>query len=122
MPQVGGSTARETSFVSPEQLKKAYLPIEVTELPMVTEVRPEQPAKAPSPIEVTELGMVTEVSPEQPEKARSPIEVTELGMVVFLQPTINVFVDVSIMALQLLRELYVPLLLSTVTEGSPEQP
>ena len=42
-------------------------------------------------------------------------------MVVFLQPTINLFVDVSIIALQLLRESYVPLFLSTVTEVSPEQ-
>ena len=43
-------------------------------------------------------------------------------MIVFLQPTINLFVDVSIIALQLLRESYVPLFLSTVTEVSPEQP
>ena len=95
--------------------------MEVTELGMVTEVRPEQLAKARSPIEVTELGMVTEVRPEQPVKALSPIEVTKLGMIVLLQPTINLFVDVSIIALQLSRESYVPLFLSTVTEVSPEQ-
>ena len=40
--------------------------MDVTELPMVTEVSPVQPEKAALPIEVTELGMVTEVSPEQP--------------------------------------------------------
>ena len=88
---------------------------------MVTEVSLEQRAKALSPIDVTELGMATEVSPEQSEKANSPIDVTELGMIVLLQPTINLFVDVSIIALQLLRESYVPLFLSTVTEVSPEQ-
>ena len=33
------------------------------------------------PIEVTELGMVTEVKPVQPSKADQPISVTELGMV-----------------------------------------
>ena len=49
------------------------------------------------------------------------MDVTELGMVVFLQPTINLFVDVSIIALQLSRESYVPLFLSTTTEVSPEQ-
>ena len=32
---------------------------------MVTEVRPLQPSKAEMPIEVTELGMVTEVRPQQ---------------------------------------------------------
>ena len=80
---------------------------------------PEQPSKAPEPMEVTELPMVTEVSPEQPSKAYSPIEETELPMVVFLQPTINLFVDVSIIALQLLRESYVPLFLSTTKEVSP---
>jgi EamA domain-containing membrane protein RarD len=70
-------------------------------------------------MEVTELGMVTEVSLEQSSKACSPMEVTELGMVVFLQPTIKLFVDVSIIALQLLRESYVPLFLSTTKEVSP---
>ena len=85
----------------------------------VTEVRPEQPEKACVPMEVTELGMVTAVSPEQPSKAYSPMEVTELGMVVFLQPTIKLFVDVSIIALQLLRESYVPFFLSTTKEVSP---
>lgn len=43
-------------------------------------------------------------------------------MIEFLQPTTNLFVDVSIIALQLSRESYVPLFLSTVTEVSPEQP
>ena len=86
---------------------------------MVTEVSPEQPSKVPSLIEVTELGMITEVSLEQSSKACSPMEVTELGMVVFLQPTIKLFVDVSIIALHSLRESYVPLFLSTTKEVSP---
>ena len=47
--------------------------------------------------------------------------VTELGMIVLLQPTINLFVDVSMIALQLLRESYVPLFLSTTTDVSLEQ-
>ena len=53
---------------------------------------------------VTELGIVTEVRPEQYWNAWLPMLVTELGMAVFLQPVINVFVAVSMIALQLLRE------------------
>ncbi len=45
----------------PEQLAKAPPPMEVTLLPMVTEVRPVQPLKALLPMEVTLLGIVTEV-------------------------------------------------------------
>ena len=52
---------------------------------------------------VTELGMVTEVRPEL-LNAEAPMLVTELGMAVFLQPVINVFFAVSMIALQLLRE------------------
>ena len=48
--------------------------------------------------------MLIDVSPLQPQNASSPMLVTELGMVVFLQPVIKVFVAVSMMALQLLRE------------------
>ena len=48
-----------------EQTAKACLPIEVTPLPMETEVRPLQPQKASWPIEVTLLGMVMEVRPLQ---------------------------------------------------------
>ena len=71
---------------------------------MVTLVKPVQPENARLPIEVTELGMVTLVKPLQPENARLSIEVTELGIIVFLHPLINVFVAVSIMALQFTRE------------------
>lgn len=41
-------------------------------------------------------------------------------MVVLLQPTINLFVDVSIIALQLFRESYLLFLLLTVTEVSQD--
>ena len=44
---------------------KAQLPILVTLLGMVTEVKEEQPKKAALPILVTLLGMVTEVKEEQ---------------------------------------------------------
>lgn len=43
-------------------------------------------------------------------------------MVVFLQPAINVLVAVSIMALQLLRELYFGLSLATEMVARLEQP
>ena len=66
--------------VRPLQLEKALLPIEVTELPMVTVVRPVQSEKAEFPIVVTELPMVTESRPVQPEKAEFPMVVTESGM------------------------------------------
>ena len=39
-------------------------------MPMVFKVRPVQPKKAYEPILVTELGMVTEVRPMQPRKAK----------------------------------------------------
>ena len=42
---------------------KASIPILVTELGIVTEVRPTHSQKAHSPILVTELGIVTEVRP-----------------------------------------------------------
>ena len=53
---------------------------------------------------VTEFGMVTEGRPEQRMNAAHPMLVTELGMMVLSQPWINLFVAVSMIALQLLRE------------------
>jgi len=50
------------------------------------------------------------------------MEVTDLGMVVFMQPAINVLVVVSIIALQLLRESYFGLSLTTEMEVRLEQP
>jgi hypothetical protein len=66
--------------------------------------------------------MLMEISSVQLENAKSLILVTELGMVVFLQPEIKVFVVVSMMALQLLRESYVVFPVSTLIDASPEQP
>ena len=88
---------------------------------MLTEVNPLQPEKTPGAIFVTELGIVTEVKPRQPEKADSPITVTEFGIIVFLHPAINVFVDFSIIALQLSRESYFELRLSTNICSKPSQ-
>ena len=76
----------------------------VTEQGMLTDVSPEHPLNAQFPMLVTESGMLIDVSPLQPQNALSLMLVTELGMVVFLQPVIKVFVAVSMMALQLLRE------------------
>ena len=44
-------------------------------------VKPLQPLKAFCPIEVTLLGIVTEVKPLQPQKALLPIDVTLFGIV-----------------------------------------
>jgi len=71
---------------SPLQSENAPSPMEVTELPMVTEVSPLQYSNASLPMEVTELGMVTEISPLQPLNAQSPMVVTELGMMTDVSP------------------------------------
>jgi hypothetical protein len=47
---------------------------------MVTEVRPEQPLKAPLPMLVTLLGMVMDVRLEQFEKAELPINLVPFLM------------------------------------------
>ena len=60
--------------------------------------------------------MEIEVKPMHPLNALSPIDVTELGIIVFLHPKISVFVAVSIIALQLSRESYLLLPLSTVID------
>ena len=65
--------------------------------------------------------MVTLVKPLQPSNAQSPISVTELGIIVFLHPLINLFVAVSIMALQFSRESYTELPLSTFILVKPLQ-
>ena len=53
---------------------------------------------------VTELGIVIDVRPLQSSKADPPMDVTVLGITVFLHPTCNELVAVSMMALQLSRE------------------
>ena len=85
------------------------------------EVRPLQPWKAPISMIVTLLGIVIEVSPLQPQKAQPPIFHTLLGIVVFLHPDINVLDDVSMIALQLLRESYFVFPSSTIIEVRPLQ-
>ena len=77
--------------------------------------------KAPSPMLVTLFGIVTLVKPMHSEKAPSPMLVTPSGIDVFLQPVINVFVDVSIIALQLLRESYSGFPDSTIIDSKPVQ-
>jgi len=73
-------------------------------------------------MDVTLLGMSMEVKPEQFWKALLPMDVTLLGITVVEHPRINSLVAVSIMALQLLRESYLLLPFSTMTEVKPEQP
>ena len=88
---------------------------------MLIEVRP-QFQKAASSIVVTELGMDIDVRLLQPTNALFPMIVTVLGIIVFWQPVINLLVDVSIMALQLLRESNFVFPLSTTIEVRPLQP
>ena len=85
---------------------------------MVTVVRLGQEEKASMPREVTLLGMVTEVRSVQCRKAPLPMDATSMGMNVFLQPASKVLDDVSMMALQLLRESYFALPDSTMIEAS----
>ncbi len=91
-----------------------YTPFE-----MVMDVSPLQLAKAWLLMLVTLFGMVMEVSPLQPEKAEMPMLATPLGMVVFLQPATKVFVAVSIIALQSLRESYTVFVDSTIIDVRP---
>ena len=104
-----------------EQPKKAKFPIVVTLLGMVIELKLEQPLKASCPIDVTLVGITMDVKPEQLAKAFIPIDDTPLGIIVFLQPVIRVFVEVSIIALQLLRESNFEFPPSTIIDVKPEQ-
>lgn len=56
------------------------LPIEVTDLPIVTLVRLRQPLNAEVPMVVTLLGIEMFVKPVQLWNAESAIETTELGI------------------------------------------
>ena len=62
---------------------------------------------------VTLLGIVTDVMEMHPKKVASPIPVTLWGIIVLGQPATNLFVAVSIIPLQSLRESYVVLPSST---------
>ena len=57
-------------------------------------------------MDVTLLGILIVVNPLHPLKTPLRMVVTLLGMIVFMHPKIKVFDDVSMIALQLLRELY----------------
>ena len=67
-------------------IPKRTIPIEVTPVGMVTEVKPVQPENVQSLMEVTPVGMVIEVKPLQPENAYPPMEVTLLGMSIEVKP------------------------------------
>ena len=66
--------------------------------------------------------MVMEVREEQYWNAPSPMLVTELGIMVDWQPAMSVLLAVSIIALQLSRESYIVLPLSTTIEVRLSQP
>ena len=70
----------------------------------VSSVKPLQYSKAESPMRVTLFGNTSSVNSLHQPKAESPMLVTPLGMTLFLHPTINVLVSVSIIELQLSRE------------------
>ena len=91
--------------------------MEVTELPIVTFVKALW-LNALLPMVVTELGISMLVRP-QASNAPFPMAVTVLGMTVHLQPTINVLVDVSMMALHPSRESNFGLPLSTMMLDRP---
>ena len=63
-----------------------------------------------------------DVSPLQPKKEELPMLVTLVGMTVLLHPVISVFVEVSIIALQLSRESYLVFPSLTIMEVRPAQP
>ena len=93
---------------------KAESPMAATLLGIVKEANPEQELKAELPIDLTLPGIDNEAKPVQNSKAELPIKFTVFGITVFLQPEISVFVEVSMMALQLFRESYVVLPESTM--------
>ena len=79
----------------------------------VMEQSPLQRKKAFRPILDTLDGMFIFVKLEQSMNAFSPIAVTVEGITLLQHPTINEFVAVTIIALQLSRESYFKLLIST---------
>ena len=78
----------------------------VRESDKVRSLRYEVPRNAESQISFTELGKESDVRPFRPLKAFLPMVVTLLGIMVLLLPNNNVLVEVSIKALQPLRESY----------------
>ena len=67
-------------FSNSQQLPKAPIPIDVTELGMFTSVILAQPEKAKSPIVVNVFGIFIDVKLLQLKNAPSYIDVTEIGI------------------------------------------
>ena len=86
-----------------EQLLKAELPIEVTDVGISIAVKSLQPEKADSSMEVTEDGMDIVLIPSQFRKADAPMVFIVFGIELFLHPKIKVFELFLMIALQLLR-------------------
>ena len=103
------------------QSAKAATPILFTLFGIAIEVRLLQPLKASDSMLFTLLGIIISVNPMQSSKALLPIVVTLLGMNVFLQPIINVFVSVSIIALHSFLESYTLFPSSTLMEDKQTQ-
>jgi hypothetical protein len=68
------------------QYLKASKSIELTALPIVTDVKRSQLAKAEARIDVTESGMFMDVKLVQLRKAEKPIDATELPIVIDVKP------------------------------------
>ena len=107
------------SMMALQSLRESYF---VLPLSTLMEVRQLQPENADPSMDITLLGISIEVKLLQPQKAVPSKDVTLLGIIVFLQPAIKVFVAVSMIALQSLRESYFVLPLSTLMEVRPIQP
>ena len=104
---------------------KASLPMLVTLLGMVTEVKLVHPKNAFSPMFFTLSGITTLVNDEQPAKAPLPMLVTLLGIVKEVgeeQPCIRVLVAVSMIALQFSRLSYIGFPSSTTILVNEVQP
>ena len=108
------------SEVKPLQLQNASWSMVETAFGMVMDVSPVHPKKAHHLMVVTEFGIVMEFSPIQLRKASIPMDKTVLGMIVFLQPDMSSLVAVLIIALQLLRLSYTVLPLSTTMDARLE--
>ena len=82
------------------QSAKASFPIVSTLLEIVADIKLWQPEKAPMPMLATLLGMIIDAKPKQLVKALLPMLVTLFGIDVFLQPSMSVLLDFSMIALQ----------------------
>ena len=89
--------------------------IDSTLLGITTDVNP-VPTKALVPILLTLSGIEMDFKPKQSVNASDAIVVTPLGIMVLAQPNSNVFVFVSIMALQFSRLSYLGFLSSTIID------